>query len=94
MEKLQARTNKKSTTDYLFVHFSDTYADMLGIAGKYLEKGHNIEIYPAPEKLGKQFAFADKKGIPQVVIFGAGEKEQGIYKIKDLRTGEEREERL
>lgn len=61
------------------------------LAGTFLAEGKNIEIYPHPEKLGKQFAYADKKGIPQVIILGQGEKEQGIYKLKKMQTGTEEE---
>ncbi|HCY20953.1 TPA: hypothetical protein DIC40_03740 [Patescibacteria group bacterium] len=47
------------------------------------------EIYPSPDKLGKQFGYADKKGIPLVIILGEGEKNEGSYKIKDMIAGTE-----
>jgi histidyl-tRNA synthetase len=53
-----------------------------------------VEIYPIPDKLGKQFWYADKKGIPYVILLWDGEHQQGIYKIKTLQTGEEKTERL
>ena len=64
------------------------------ITVEYEEVSGSVEFsvesyYPYPDKLGKQFAYADKKGIPFVIICGEGEKEQGIYKIKDMKTGEE-----
>jgi histidyl-tRNA synthetase len=52
-------------------------------------EGKKVEIYPTADKLGKQFWYADKKGIPFVVVLGAGEKDQGTYKIKNMQTGEE-----
>jgi histidyl-tRNA synthetase len=41
--------------------------------------------------LKKQFSYADKLNIPEVVILWEWEKEQWIYKIKNMLTGEERE---
>jgi histidyl-tRNA synthetase len=53
-----------------------------------------VEIYPFADKLGKQFAYADKKWIPYVVILGEGEKKEWIYKIKNMKTGEEETKKL
>ena len=55
------------------------------------EKENNKKtIYPESEKLWKQFWYADKKWIPYVVVYGWWEKEQGVYKIKDMNTWEEK----
>lgn len=78
-------------TEYLFVHFPETIQDILMLASIFIKEGKNIEVYPSAEKLGKQFAYADKKWIPHVVIFGEGEKDLKRYKIKNMKTGEEKE---
>lgn len=78
-------------TEYLFVNFSETIQDILMLAWIFIKEGKNIEIYPSAEKLGKQFTYADKKWIPHVVIFGEGEKALKRYKIKNMKTGEEKE---
>ncbi len=75
--------------DYLIVNFENSFETWLSLIAHLKSQGHNFEYYPNPDKLGKQFAYADKKGIPFVIICGKGEKEQGIYKIKDMKTGEE-----
>lgn len=87
-------TEQKTISEYLFVHFPETIQDILMLAWIFIKEGKNIEIYPCAEKLGKQFAYADKKWIPHVVIFGEGEKALKIYKIKNMKTGEEKEVRL
>ena len=61
-------------TEYLFIHFPETIQDVLMLANLFVNEGKHIEVYPSAEKLGKQFAYADKKWIPYVVIFGEGEK--------------------
>lgn len=78
-------------TEYLFVHFPETIQDILMLAQLFIDEWKNIEIYPSADKLGKQFTYADKKWIPHVVIFGEGEKALKRYKIKNMKTGEERE---
>lgn len=78
-------------TEYLFVHFPETIHDILMLANIFIKEGKNVEVYPSAEKLGKQFAYADKKWIPHVVIFGEGEKSLNRYKIKNMKTGEEQE---
>lgn len=78
-------------TEYLFVHFSETMQDILTLAWIFINEWKNIEVYPSADKLGKQFAYADKKWIPHVVIFGEGEKTLKRYKIKNMKTGEENE---
>jgi histidyl-tRNA synthetase len=78
-------------TEYLFVHFPETIQDILMLANVFINEGKTIEVYPSADKLGKQFSYADKKGIPHVVVFGEGEKALKRYKIKNMKTGEEKE---
>jgi histidyl-tRNA synthetase len=41
--------------------------------------------------LKKQFAYADRVGIPAVIIAGSNEFDAGTVSIKDLREGKKRE---
>lgn len=79
------------TTDYLCVNFSETFSDIAVLAEQLRQEEKKVEIYPSADKLGKQFAYADKKGIPYVVVLWEGEKAKNIYKIKHMKTGEETE---
>ena len=45
-------------------------------------------------KLGKQFEYADKKCIPNVVIVGERELAKGAVMIRDMKTGEQEEVKL
>jgi histidyl-tRNA synthetase len=51
--------------------------------------GIACEIYHEQSKLDKQFKYAQKKGIPNVVIIGKDELEQQSCKIKHLDSGKE-----
>ncbi|MGS4346848.1 histidine--tRNA ligase [Myroides odoratus] len=51
--------------------------------------GIKTEIYPDPAKMGKQFQFADKKGIPFAVLAGSEEIKQQKFTVKNLVSGEQ-----
>ncbi|MBI2268541.1 MAG: histidine--tRNA ligase [Candidatus Blackburnbacteria bacterium] len=54
------------------------------------ESGNNVTLYPDPNvPLEKQLSYANKKGIPFVVIIGPDEKEKGTALIKDMESGEQ-----
>ncbi len=49
--------------------------------------GYNVETYHAPQKIGKQIGYAEKKDIPYVWFppFEDG----GVHEVKNLKTGEQ-----
>ncbi|PKL75917.1 MAG: histidine--tRNA ligase [Candidatus Melainabacteria bacterium HGW-Melainabacteria-1] len=51
--------------------------------------GLKVEAVLQPQKLAKQFQYADKKGIPLVVMVGPDEAAAGLASIKDLRSGQQ-----
>ncbi len=51
--------------------------------------GTAAEMYPEGVKMDKQFKYAEKKGIPFVVILGSRELENGTCMIKNIVTGEQ-----
>lgn len=80
---------QQTIADFLIVNFENSFETWLSLINHLKNQGKNFEFYPHPDKLGKQFSYADKKGIPFVIICGEGEIADGIYKIKDMKTGEE-----
>ena len=52
--------------------------------------GVRVELYPDASKLDKQFKYAEKKGIPFVVLVGEEEMKNREFKLKNLATGEQR----
>ena len=51
----------------------------------------SAEIYPESAKMKKQMEYANRRGIPYVVIIGSNELAQGIATVKNMRTGEQSE---
>ncbi|MBN1902546.1 histidine--tRNA ligase [Candidatus Sumerlaeota bacterium] len=53
--------------------------------------GVSTEVFLEDKKLKAQFKYADKKGIPCVLIAGEDEFAKGVWLIKNMKTGEQRE---
>ncbi len=78
------------STQVLLVNFGGKEADTsLKLASLLRSRGINTEFYPENAKLKKQFAYADNKQIPWVVIIGEAESLSGKMQLKNMKTGEQ-----
>lgn len=79
-------------TKVLITVFSPTLLSKSIETAKTLrESGISTEIYPdETAKLDKQLKYADKKGIPYVVIIGPEEAESKTVTLKNLKTKEQK----
>ena len=68
----------------------ETRKSSMQVANQLRDAGINTELYFEPRKLGRQFSYADKKGIPIVAIAGPDEIDAGLVKLRRLSDGEER----
>ena len=69
-------------------------ADYAKLAAELRGAGFAIEVYGDDDKLGKQFKYADRSGIPFALIIGSRESAAGVVKIKDLRLVENNEREI
>ena len=78
------------STKVLFVNLGTAEEEAsMRIIAKLRDKGVAAEIYPEAAKMKKQMEYANRRGIPHVVIIGSEELADGIATIKDMRTGEQ-----
>lgn len=70
--------------DENYVEYSLKLYQMLTTAGL------NCETYFEPEKLKKQFKYADRKQIPFVVTLGPEEKRAGEVTVKSMQSGKQK----
>ena len=78
-------------TRVMFVNFGDVEAAYAMRALSDLrEAGISCELYPDAAKMGKQMAYADKRGIPFVVMAGSQEIQESNYTVKCLSDGEQK----
>lgn len=82
------------STRVLFLNFGgEEEKKCLELLSKTRALEINAEIYPDPisnsKQIKKQFSYADAKKIPYVIIFGAEERKEMSFKIKNLGTRNE-----
>jgi histidyl-tRNA synthetase len=53
------------------------------------EAGITSELYPDAAKMKKQMSHADKRNIQFVVLAGTQEMEEGVYTLKNMKTGDQ-----
>lgn len=83
--------NAENTVKFLFANYGENEAvEALKIIAKLREKGISAELYPESAKLKKQFAYAEKKGIPNLVFFGEQEISEGNITVKNLENSEQK----
>ncbi len=92
LDQLEQDTEAPPAAAVLITVFDDQLAaDSLTLAAELRSSGVTVEVFPGTEKLGKQFGYADRKGIPLVAVLGPEELERGVVRIKDLASGEQQE---
>ncbi len=64
-------------------------SDALALAADLRRSGLRVDVYPEPDKLGKQFKYAASRGIPFVAVVGDDEAARGDVTIKNMNTGEQ-----
>jgi histidyl-tRNA synthetase len=70
--------------------FDEQFRDQtLETASILRDHGLNVSTALAAEKLDKQFKYADRHGIPYVIIIGPDEHAQSKVTLKKLKTGEQ-----
>ncbi|WP_373523307.1 histidine--tRNA ligase [Aquiflexum sp.] len=77
-------------TKVLITHFDDKgFAYGLKILKTLRNRGVSSELFPEIAKIKKQFTYADKKGIPYVIVLGDTEINNGVVSLKNLATGQQ-----
>ena len=87
MEELGMMTDTATVTQVLVTLFDQSSADAsMNVVAELRRSGVNAEVYIKNEKLKRQLAYADRKGIPLVVIVGPEEVEHGTVVLRDMRS--------
>lgn len=83
--------NSEKKIEYLFANYGNKEAvEAMKILAKLRDKGIAAEIYPENAKLKKQFTYAEKKGIENLIFLGEQEISEGNITIKNLISGEQK----
>jgi histidyl-tRNA synthetase len=77
-----------NTSEVLIANFStEELNPCLTLVQHLREEGIPAEVYPEAGKLKKQFEYAEKKGIPFLMIYGATEEAASVVNVKELSSG-------
>ncbi len=69
-------------------------AEATRIAARLREQGRSVELALGTQRLKRALAHADRIGAARVVLVGEDEVSRGVARIRDLATGEERDEKI
>jgi histidyl-tRNA synthetase len=92
MGELGIAPARRTTAEVLVTLFDAATAEAsLALAGELRAAAINAEIALDPAQgLGRQFKYADQKGIPLALVLGPDELAQGLVQLKTLASGEQR----
>ena len=83
LDQLGKTTREETRTEVLVLQFdSDSERPALAMVGRLRRAGINTEIWYHSDRLGKQIAQADKRGIPIVLFQGPDEREGDRWMAK------------
>ena len=90
MEELGAVTTASTPAPVLVLLFDAAHTgDYLRIARKLRAAGIETEVSCDPRAIGKQLAYANRKGFRVALIAGETEFAQGAWQVKDLKAGQQ-----
>ncbi len=62
----------------------------LKLVSSLRQLGLRADLYPMDAKMQKQFKYADKRGVPYVVLLGEQELAEGKFVAKNMKTGDQK----
>jgi histidyl-tRNA synthetase len=79
---------QRASADVIVTLFEgEPIEDSLRLAADLRRAGLAVDVYPEPDKLGKQFKYASARGIRFVTVVGSDERASGQVTIKDMQAG-------
>jgi len=90
MEELMMLVGIRLNSQVLVTYFEETLEHSLKIVNDLREAGIASELYFQPDRLSKQMKYADKKGIPFVILCGPDEAAKGEAVIKVMKIGKQK----
>jgi histidyl-tRNA synthetase len=86
---------RKSTAEVLVATFDPLLKDdYTAMTFELRRAGIRTELYLGAERAGKQIKYADKLGIPIVLLYGTDEKAKDVVTVKDMSVGRARAQQL
>ena len=88
MEELSGASDVRTPADALIVQFDrQRLGEYFALAARLRGEGFCVDVFPEPKKLAQQFKYADRVGVPLVIIAGEDEFAAGLWRVKRMRDG-------
>ncbi len=88
MEELKLLSAESTPAPIFIVQFTaEKLGDYQRVARQLRAAGLNTEVFPDAKPIGKQLKYADRKGFRVALIAGPDEFAQGVWQMKDLKSG-------
>lgn len=81
--------NQKSETTFIPLLDEAYFVDIQNIATKLRSEWKRVVVGLSSRKLGKALQYAKKKGYNEIVVYGEEEKNQELYTVENLETGQQ-----
>ncbi|MCD8143797.1 MAG: histidine--tRNA ligase [Oscillospiraceae bacterium] len=78
-----------SPADVLILPMTEDLSAAIGFATALRNTGIRAQIYGEQRKFKAKMTYANKLGVPFVVILGEDELQNGVYAVKNMSTGEQ-----
>jgi histidyl-tRNA synthetase len=81
---------QKPSADVMVTLFEgEPIEEALKLAADLRGAGVRVEVYPEPDRLGRQFKYASVRGIGLVTVTGGDERARGEVTVKNMTSGEQ-----
>ena len=84
----------QQSTQVLIFNFDKATGIAFNLLMQLRERGIASELFHEPAKMDKQMKYANKRGIPYVIIMGESEMQEGMLSVKNMVTGEQNKIRI
>ena len=75
--------------DVLILPMTDDLAPALALATQLRQAGIRTQLYTEQKKFKQKMSYADKLGVPYILLLGEDEITQGKVSLKNMTTGEQ-----
>ncbi len=83
-------STRNSLLDVLVIPFDDTYMDYtLKVANKLRDNSFKTDVYYGNKGMKQKMKYANRIGVPYVILIGTDEVEKNVISLKNMITGEQ-----
>lgn len=80
----------RSISKVMIISMVDDFNKSIEVATELRENGINTQIYTDKAKIKKQFNYANRLGIPYVIVIGENEINNNVVSLKNMINGEQK----